>query len=80
MRPPTKPMQHRGRELADQHQLALGTIHLVVDAVAKGRVTTVGLDLADDAADGPTAEEGPAAWLGSAIKQMLARLDPRASR
>jgi potassium/hydrogen antiporter len=53
-------------------RLALGTIHLVVDAVAKGRVTTVGLDLADDAAEEPAL--GPVARIGSMIKRMLARL------
>ena len=41
----------------------------MVDAVAKGRVTTVGLDLADDAAEEPA--QGPVARIGSMIKQLL---------
>jgi hypothetical protein len=54
-------------------RLALGAIHLVVDAVAKGRVTTVGLDLADDATD-ELAPERPVARIGNFFKRMLARL------
>ncbi len=54
-------------------RLALGTIHLVVDAVAKGRVTTVGLDLADDAPDEP-AQERPIARIGAFFKRVWARL------
>src|SRR5258708_6083233 len=54
-------------------RLALGAIHLVVDAVAKGRVSTVGLDLADDAPDEP-AQEGPVARAVAFFRRMLARL------
>jgi cell volume regulation protein A len=53
-------------------RLALGAIHLVVDAVAKGRVTTVGLDLADDMADEPA--QGRVARAVAFVKRMLARL------
>ena len=50
-----------------------GTIHLVVDAVARGRVTTVGLDLADDVHDEPV-HEGPVARIGAFFKRVRARL------
>jgi cell volume regulation protein A len=62
---------HHKAKVGDR--LALGTIHLVVDAVAKGRVTTVGLDLADDARDEP-AQEPPIARIGAFFKRMWARL------
>jgi hypothetical protein len=45
----------------------------VVDAVAKGRVTTVGLDLADDVPDVPE-PEGPLARIGGFFKRVWARL------
>jgi cell volume regulation protein A len=62
---------HHKAKVGDR--LALGTIHLVVDAVARGRVTTVGLDLADDARDEP-AQERPIARIGAFFKRMWARL------
>jgi potassium/hydrogen antiporter len=62
---------HHKAKVGDR--LALGTIHLVVDAVAKGRVTTVGLDLADDVPD-QAAQERPIARIGAFFKRMLARL------
>jgi cell volume regulation protein A len=62
---------HHKAKVGDR--LALGTIHLVVDAVARGRVTTVGLDLADDARDEP-AQEPPIARIGAFFKRMWARL------
>jgi potassium/hydrogen antiporter len=62
---------HHKAKVGDR--LALGSIHLVVDAVAKGRVKTVGLDLADEAPDEP-AHEGPVARIGAFFKRMLARL------
>jgi cell volume regulation protein A len=62
---------HHKAKVGDR--LALGAIHLVVDAVAKGRVTTVGLDLADDAPDG-SAPERPIDRIGAFLKRMLARL------
>ena len=62
---------HHKAKVGDR--LALGAIHLVVDAVAKGRVTTVGLDLADDVPDQP-APVRPVARIGAFIKRMLARL------
>jgi potassium/hydrogen antiporter len=51
-------------------RLELGTIHLVVDAVAKGRVKTVGLDLADDVPD-ETAPQRPVARIGGFLKRVL---------
>ena len=61
---------HHKAKVGDR--LALGAIHLVVDAVAKGRVTTVGLDLADDV---PAPEpQRPIARIGAFFKRMLARL------
>jgi cell volume regulation protein A len=62
---------HHKAKVGDR--LALGTIHLVVDAVAKGRVTTVGLDLADDARDEP-AQEPPIARIRAFFKRVWARL------
>jgi potassium/hydrogen antiporter len=62
---------HHKSKVGDR--LALGAIHLVVDAVTKGRVTTVGLDLADDAADKP-APERPIARFVAFLKRMVARL------
>jgi cell volume regulation protein A len=52
-------------------RLALGSIHLVVDAVAKGRVKTVGLDLADDVPE--PAPQG----LAARTKAFLKRITPR---
>jgi cell volume regulation protein A len=63
---------HHKAKVGDR--LELGSIHLVVDAVAKGRVTTVGLDLADDVPDEAAPEEGPVARVGAFFKRMLARL------
>ena len=62
---------HHKAKVGDR--LALGTIHLVVDAVAKGRVTTVGLDLADDAPD-EMAPQRPVARIVALVKRMMARL------
>src|SRR5271168_2196394 len=62
---------HHKAKVGDR--LALGAIHLVVDAVAKGRVTTVGLDLADDAPDQPAPAQA-VARIGKVFKRMLARL------
>ncbi len=62
---------HHKAKVGDR--LALGAIHLVVDAVTKGRVTTVGLDLADDVPD-ESAHEGPVDRLVALFKRMLARL------
>jgi cell volume regulation protein A len=62
---------HHKAKVGDR--LALGAIHLVVDAVAKGRVTTVGLDLADDAPD-ETAPQRPVARIVALLKRMVARL------
>jgi len=62
---------HHKAKVGDR--LALGAIHLVVDAVAKGRVTTVGLDLADDAPDQPAPAQA-VARIGAFIKRMLTRL------
>jgi cell volume regulation protein A len=62
---------HHKAKVGDR--LALGTIHLVVDAVARGRVTTVGLDLADDVHDEPV-HEGPVARIGAFFKRVRARL------
>jgi potassium/hydrogen antiporter len=62
---------HHKAKVGDR--LALGAIHLVVDAVAKGRVTTVGLDLADDSPD-ETAPQRPVARIVAFLKRMVARL------
>jgi cell volume regulation protein A len=62
---------HHKAKVGDR--LALGAIHLVVDAVAKGRVTTVGLDLADDAPD-ESAPQRPVARIVTLVKRMMARL------
>ena len=62
-------------------RLALGSIHLVVDAVAKGRVKTVGLDLAEDgdepAPKRPSARVGriPQAGAGAAVRPGQARYE-----
>jgi cell volume regulation protein A len=53
-------------------RLALGAIHLVVDAVTKGRVTTVGLDLADDVPGPPP--EGLVARATAFLKRVAARM------
>ena len=62
---------HHKAQVGDR--LELGTIHLVVDAVAKGKVTTVGLDLADGVPDVPE-PKGPLARIGAFFKRMWARL------
>jgi potassium/hydrogen antiporter len=62
---------HHKAQVGDR--LELGTIHLVVDAVAKGKVTTVGLDLADGVPDVPE-PEGPLARIGAFFKRMWAWL------
>jgi len=59
---------HHKAQVGDR--LELGNIHLVADAVAKGRVTTVGLDLADDAQD-ERAQQRPVARIGGFFKRML---------
>src|SRR5262249_7614004 len=62
---------HHKAKVGDR--LALGTIHLVVDAVAKGRVTTVGLHRADDAPD-ETAPQRPVARIAAFLKRVVTRL------
>jgi cell volume regulation protein A len=61
---------HHKPKIGDR--LALGAIHLVVDAVTRGRVTTVGLDLADDGPE-PT-PEGLAARATAFLKRVSARM------
>jgi potassium/hydrogen antiporter len=61
---------HHKAKVGDR--LPLGTIQLVVDGIAKGRVNTVGLDLAEDAA--PPPREKLPARIKAALKRVLARL------
>jgi potassium/hydrogen antiporter len=61
---------HHKSKIGDR--LALGAIHLVVDAVTRGRVTTVGLDLADDVPE--PAPEGLAARATAFLKRVSARM------
>jgi potassium/hydrogen antiporter len=61
---------HHKAKVGDR--LPLGAIQLVVDGVAKGRVTTVGLDLAEDTA--PPMPETLSARIGTFLRRALARL------
>jgi cell volume regulation protein A len=62
---------HRRLKVGDR--LPLGAIQLVVDGVAKGRVTTVGLDLADGPAD-PGTRDPLMRRIGKALKRAMARV------
>jgi len=62
---------HRRPKVGDR--LPLGAIQLVVDSIAKGRVTTVGLDLADGPAD-PGTRDPLMRRIGKALKRAMARV------
>jgi potassium/hydrogen antiporter len=64
------PHLHHKPKVGDR--LPLGAIQLVVDGVAKGRVTTVGLDLAEEAP--PPEPETRSARARAALKRAIARL------
>jgi cell volume regulation protein A len=59
-------------------RLPLGAIQLVVDGIAKGRVTTVGLDLAEDAA--PPASETWRARVRAYCRRVCTRFRGRLTR
>ena len=63
--------KHLHHRIKVGERLPLGSIQLVVDGVAHGRVTTVGLDLADDEANEPRSRM---AEIGATVRGAVRRL------
>ena len=63
--------KHLHHRIRVGERLPLGSIQLVVDGVAHGRVTTVGLDLADDEPNEPRSR---IAEIGATMRGAVRRL------